>query len=327
MSKIPRFTRREFLASTAAAAAGLTLADRLPAEEADALHKPMPMRVLGRTGVRVSMLAFGAAPLGHSFQPQEVFDRVVGEALDLGVNYVDTAVTYDISQERLGPIVKRNRERMFLVSKTRGKTKAEAIADIEKSLRLLQTDHLDLVHLHNVPDLEASKEKLLEPDSPLAGLQEAQKRGLVRFLGATAHYQVPKMLPAIETGLLDVVMAAMNYFDQHTYAFETRMLPAAREHKCGIIAMKVFGGPPNWSYRTPTPPIVAPERVPHAIRYCLSIPDVAAANIGFHTVEQVRQAVTVVKTFTPLTDEERASLADEGKALAAKWKEHLGPAG
>jgi aryl-alcohol dehydrogenase-like predicted oxidoreductase len=316
------WTRREFLRNSAATVAGWTIG--LSAEEmAAALDLPMPMRTLGRTGVKVSALGFGSAPLGQSFQPQEVFDRVVGEALDLGVNYLDTATIYDVAQERLGPIVKRHRDRIFLVTKTRGMSRGAALKTIEESLRLLQTDRLDLVHMHNVPDFDT--DRLLDDNSALRGIQEAQKRGWVRFIGATAHYRISRVLPALETGLIDVTMLAMNYVDQHTYGFETKALPAARKHKMGIVAMKVLGGAPGFRYSTPTPCYIPKERIRNAIRYALGIPGLTTAVIGFNFVEQVREAAAVVKSCKPLSQEELAALTAEGKQLAAEWGAHLGP--
>jgi predicted aldo/keto reductase-like oxidoreductase len=104
------------------------------------------------------------------------------------------------------------------------------------------------------------------------------------------------------------------------------VLPAAREHRCGIVAMKVFGGPPGWRYRNPVPPIVPKERYADAVRYSLSVPGVATAVIGMLTPEQVRENAAMVRTFRPLSPDEAATLSEEGKALAARWGAHRGPA-
>jgi len=313
-------TRREFVAVGAAAGlSALGLAD----EKDDVLRRPMPTRVLGRTKARVSIIGFGSAPLGHSFQAQETFDRVVGEALDLGVNYIDTATIYDVAQQRLGSIIKPRRDRLFIATKTRGMSKDKALGTLEESLRLLQTDHVDLVHLHNVGDFDV--ERLLDADSPLRGLQEARKKGMLRFIGVSGHQRVQKMADAVRTGEVDVVMPALNFVDQHIYAYETRVLPEARKQKAGIVAMKVLGGAPNFAYRTPIPCFVPREKVDDAIRYALGLEGVATAVIGFNFVEQVRQAATVAKSFKRLTSDEMRGLSESGRKLADAWGLHLGP--
>jgi uncharacterized protein len=310
------WTRRDLLKTGAAAAAGLATVGWLDAACAEALEKPMPMRTLGRTGLKVSALGFGSGPLGHSFQPQDVFDRIVGEALDLGVNYIDTATNYDVSEERLGPIVKRNRKRIVLATKTRGRNKAEALKTLEDSLRLLQTDYVDVAHLHNIPYQDTTR--LMDENSPLRGLQEAKKRGWIRYTGITAHYRVPRVPTALETGEFDVIMVPLNYVDQHIYAFNARVLPLARRHRMGIAGMKVLGGPSRFSYRNPTPCQIPKDRIEHAIRWTLGVSGLATAVIGFNFDWQMRLAVAAVKSYKPLSFQERRMLAQEGRVLAAE---------
>lgn len=289
----------------------------------DVLDKPMPKRVLGRTGVRVSIVGFGSAPMGHSFQSQETFDRVVGEAIDLGVTYIDTATIYDVAQERLGSIVKRHRDKLFVATKTRGMSRNAVLATVEESLRLLQTDHLDLVHLHNIGDFDV--DRFAAEDSPLAGLKEARRRGWIRFIGASGHQRVEKMAAAVRTGEIDVIMPAVNFVDQFIYNYEGKVLPEAAKHRTGVVAMKVLGGAPGFAYRNPVPCYVPKERIRDAIRYALGLPGVATAVIGFNFVEQVREAVAVAKSYRPLTKAQRTELDAAGRKLAEEWKLHLGP--
>lgn len=315
-------TRRE-LVGGAIAGAGSLLSGGIFAEDSEVLARAMPMRTLGRTKLRVSAIGFGSAPLGHSFQPQETFDRLLGEAMDLGVNYIDTATIYDVSQERLGSIVRRNRDRLVVATKTRGMSRDAVLKTVEESLRLLQTDRLDIVHLHNIGDFDV--ERLLDDEGPLDGLREARRRGWLRFIGVTGHQRVEKMVAAVRTGEVDVIMPAMNFVDQHIYGYEHKVLPEARRVKAGIVAMKVLGGAPGFAYRTPVPCYVPRERVNDAIRYALGLPGVATAVIGFNFSEQLRQAVAVAKSFKRLNAKEEADLRAEGKRLAASWGLHLGP--
>lgn len=316
-------TRREFLRTGAAASVGAASLGMLAVEEAHATGRPIPRRVLGRTGEKVSIIGFGAAPLGHSFQPQEVFDHVVGRAIDAGINYIDTATTYDVSQERLGPVIKPHRDRLFLVTKSRGRDRAGVLKTVEESLRLLKTDHVDVVHIHNTADYDV--DRLMDDNGPMQGLIEARKRGWLRFIGSTSHMRVERMAKVIDTGVVDVMMVVLNFVDQHTYGYETRVLPIARKHRTGIVAMKVLGGAPNFAYRDPAPCTLPPARIPSAIRYPLSLEGVACAVIGFNWGEQVDQAVSVARGFRPLSHAEMEELTIAGREMASAWKEHLGP--
>ena len=144
-----RFSRRDFarIVGASPVAAGLAAG--------------MPMRPLGKTGVQVSILGLGAQRIAdRGPMEQSVVDRMVGELIDGGVNYFDTARGYGESERLLGPAIKGRRDRIFLVTKTRSPTRDGALAELHESLKLLGTDHVDCVHIHNIarddrfPDLE-----------------------------------------------------------------------------------------------------------------------------------------------------------------------------
>ncbi|HSV72508.1 MAG TPA: aldo/keto reductase [Chthonomonadales bacterium] len=310
-------TRRRFIEASAVAGGALY------ADVAAAAPRQLPRRVLGRTRARVSVLGFGSAALGHSFQPQEVFDHVVGAALDAGVNFIDTATNYDVAQERLGPIVRRHRDRLFLATKTRGMSKQGVLQTLEESLRLLQTDRLDLVYLHNLGDFEV--DRLMDDNGAMQGLLEARRRGWLRFIGASGHQRARKFIPVIETDLIDVIMVTLNFVDRNTYVFESEVLPAARRRRVGIVAMKVLGGVPNWNYRQPVDGMVPRELRADAVRYSLAIEGVASAVVGFYTTEQMSEVLNVMRALRRPTDSETERLRTEGERLAALWGPHLGP--
>ena len=135
-------------------------------------------------------------------------------------------------------------------------------------------------------------------------------------------------LPFIESGDVDVILVALNFVDRYTYNFEETVLPLARKHNVGVVAMKAFGGPDNksgsWGTRKATP-MVGVDRVESAIRYALSLPGVATANLGVHTVEQLRQNLEIVRRYQPLTIEEQEQLTSAGRELAKEWGPHFGP--
>ncbi len=120
----------------------------------------------------------------------------------------------------------------------------------------------------------------------------------------------------------------VNFVDRHTYGFEETVLPVARKHNTGIVAMKVFGGARRkaGSYQNPeAPPELDVEHLESAVRYALGTPGVATANLGVHNREQVRKNVELVKGYKPLSPEEQAKLAELGEQLAAQWGPHFGP--
>ncbi len=165
-------------------------------------------------------------------------------------------------------------------------------------------------------------------DGALSYLLKQQKNGTARFLGLSGHSRVESFLPLIRTGHFDVVMMAMNFVDRHTYGFETKVLPAAREQQMGIVCMKVFGGM-RGGFGVADGPNPGPEMqtrmLQQAVRYALELPDVATLCIGPHTVEQLRNNVESVKNYTPLSPQEREELLTLGKQLASRWKDHFGP--
>lgn len=144
----------------------------------------MEYRRLGRLGHRSSVLLYGAAAL--SGVDQQTADRSVQEALDAGINHLDVAASYGDAELRLGPWIPRIRDKVFLASKTGDRTRDEAWASINRSLERLQTDHLDLIQLHAVGDLE-ELDKVTGPGGALEAAVRAQEEGLVGAVGITGH--------------------------------------------------------------------------------------------------------------------------------------------
>jgi predicted aldo/keto reductase-like oxidoreductase len=165
----------------------------------------------------------------------------------------------------------------------------------------------------------------MEPDGVFTWLVKQKKAGKCRFLGISGHNLTARFPRFLQTGEVDVLLAAVNFVDRHTYNFEEEVLPVARKQGVAVVAMKVFGGAAGGEYKNPTGPHIDRKHVPAALRYALSLPGVVSANLGVHTVEQVRDNIRMVKEFRPLNAEENAALLALGKELAPKWGEHFGP--
>lgn len=281
----------------------------------------VPCRVLGRTGVPLPMFTMGTAPCG-SFPPAKIAE-LVNAALDEGVTVIDTSEKYNNSQEGVGLALGKRRKDVFLSTKVFANTIAEAEESLAKSIKLLRTDHFDLLYYHSLGNLKV--DRAMESDGVFTWLVKQKRAGKCRFLGISGHNLPARFPQFLQTGEVDVLLAAVNFVDRHTYNFEEEVLPVARKHGVGVIAMKVFGGAAGGEYKNPAGPHIDRKHVPAALRYALSLPGVVSANLGVHSVEQVRDNIRMIKDFRPLGADENAALLSLGKDLAPKWGEHFGP--
>jgi len=276
----------------------------------------MPTRVLGRTGQRVSILGLGCGSRLLMYKDQEKGHAALHKALDLGITYVDTAYSYGdgVSETWVGGVMKTRRKGVFLVTKVERRDGDEALRIIEGSLKRLQTDHLDLIHVHGLmddDDLKAVEAK----DGVLNTLYKLRDQKVTRFIGVTCHNDPHVLKAALEHNDFDCTQMALNaarvgptksFSDPFNECFETIALPVARGKNVGITAMKVFGQEKLVG--------AAPEET--LIRYAMSLP-VAAAIIGMPKLEYIEQNVRVAKSFSPMPEDEMRNLSRD---LAAKHK-------
>jgi uncharacterized protein len=184
------------------------------------------LRTLGKTGLKVFPLGFGGR--GTSDAP------VIARAADLGINFFDTGRRYQNNERLLGVALKGRRKQVVLCSKSDAKTKQEALAELEVSLRELQTDYLDIWLLHGMVSPEQVTDDLLEAQ------RVAKQAGKIRFAGVSTHLNVPEMLAyLLKQGKTDVMLAGYNFTMKPDV---TKAIQAARQAGMGIIAMKVLAG-------------------------------------------------------------------------------------
>jgi uncharacterized protein len=337
-----RVTRREFVRK--AAAAGIGLAGLAGTVEAKPRQRPglvdtvddaavpapprgaaaMPARTLGRVGRRVSLLGLGMAPLGFSGCSAAEAAVVVNAAIDAGVSYIDVAPNYNDAEAKLGPVMRKRRDQVFLVSKVEAQTKKGVLDQIRESLRRLQTDRIDAVHLHNLGDFDL-KQTFGSPEGAMAGLKAAKAAGYIRYFGISGHMRPAKFVEALNTGEIDLMMVAMNFVDRFTYNFEGTVLPAAERHRTAVVAMKVLGGATGMQYSPPQPALLAGPHYRSAIRYALSLPGVSTLVIGVKDRQELQQAIATIQSATPLNAQEQEALLAQGRAMAARWGAHFGP--
>lgn len=296
-----------------------------------AAARPLPRRVLGRTGLQVTTIGLGSAPIGHSKPGAAVGVPVYRAALEAGLNYVDTAHYYDDAETYLGELIPAWRDRIVLATKMRAggpdtaARRASCEKQFEQSLRLLRTDHVDILHLHSVGD--AKPADLMAPGGPLDYALKMKEEGKTRFIGITGHNRPANFRPLLETDQVDVIMVALNFVDLHTYPFESEVLPLARAHRCGIIAMKVFGGHGKGfsGYKQAGPARMPKEWMADSFRYSLSLADVACNVIGVYRAEEMAENVEWARRFEPLDAAAMDALRARGRAAASEWGTRFGP--
>lgn len=309
-------TRRE-LGKTAALAGVLGTSSALRAESG------LEMRLLGKTGLKVSVLGIGTAPLGAPNVTRKEVDRVIGAAIDSGINYLDTAPIYRQAERRLGPALKGKREKFVLVTKVEATSSQDAVWQVRESLQKCRTDYFDLVHVHNVgrTDRFPSLDVLLGEDGALAGLEKLKQDGVVRHVGMTCHLRPKRALPVMRSGRVEAVMSAVNYIDRHIYNFEETVFSEAAERGMGIVAMKILGGAQGEGAI-----LSAPRHYERAVRYALGIPGLSTAIMGMKSAAELEKAVATVKAYQPLARQELSEALADGKRMAADLGEHRGPA-
>ncbi len=324
-------SRRFFVRQTGLVAGGVllgtsgaaALAEDAPAAPIDLL----PQRVLGRTGVSVTTMTLGTAPCGFAkgVEPPRIA-KIVNAAIDEGINSIDTAPAYIKAEEGVGLALGKRRKDVFLATKVMANSVEEAEKKLSKSFGLLKTDYFDLVYYHSLGNLVIKG--AMKPDGVFTWLAKQKKAGKFRFLGVSGHNLPGRFPQFLETGEVDVLLTVVNFVDRHTYRFEDDVLPIARKHNIGVVAMKVLGGARKntGSYENPDSPCeLDVAHVELATRYALSIPGVTTLNLGAHNIEQVRRNAAMVRNFKPLSDEEMAQALSLGEKLAADWGPHFGP--
>lgn len=193
----------------------------------------MEYRELGKTGMKVSRIGFGGIPIQRITKAEA--PALVDAMLENGINYIDTARAYTVSEEWLGYALKGRRDRFVLATKSVARSADAMRADIETSLHKLQTDHIDLYQVHN-PSME-QLDTVLGSGGALEALTEAKKSGKIGHIGITAHSEAV-FRRALELDVFETIMFPYNIVEQQG----KDLIPKCRENGIGFICMKPFAG-------------------------------------------------------------------------------------
>jgi predicted aldo/keto reductase-like oxidoreductase len=299
--------RRTFLGAPAAAGLAMQGAAAAPA------GAEIPKRVFGKTGEKLTIIgqAGGRFPM-TTFADAKAITR---RAYELGINYFDCARIYwnGRSEEAYGEALQDVRKSVFLTTKSPERSRKGAEADLDKSLKALRTDYLDLWQIHQVNEM-AEVEQIFAPGGAIEAFVAARKAGKCRFIGFTGHHDPNVHLAMLKKfDAYDTILMPLNPADPAYLSFETMVLPVAVQRGLGIQGMK----------GTANAGLLPDLHLKDCLSYVLSLP-VHCLALGCTTIGQLEDDVRIAQTFQPLTAEAMARLRGRAKRLAGprleNWK-------
>ena len=317
--------RRKFLGTGLAAAATVTIGNSFAANETyrpipvkkkddnpfnPVTYSAMPTRAFGKTGYKVGVLSLGGQATLEIKGREEESEKIINRAIDLGINYIDTAASYGrgVSQLNIGRVMKTRRSEVWLSTKTHDRTYDGSMRLLEESLTNLQTDHLDTWQLHNV-QRQDQVDQIFASDGAMKAMEKAKAEGMVRKIGITGHFEPLVLLEAIKRYPFDSILLAVNAADVHYLSFKNYLLPEAQKLGIAIIGMKVATRGRMISTWTPPPMAEQPERmatqkpgtitIKEALTYNMSLP-VSTTIIGVDSIAQIEENVQIASEFSPL---------------------------
>jgi aryl-alcohol dehydrogenase-like predicted oxidoreductase len=314
--------RREFIkqAAITAAVASTSQVKASPKTPAN----PIARRTLGKTGEQLSLIAFGGIVVMNETTGEA--SNIVAEAVDRGVNYFDVAPSYGNAQERLGPALAPYRINCFLACKTDGRMKDDSRADLEQSLKLLKTDHVDLYQFHALTKM-TDLDKVLGPGGAVETMEAAKKEGKIRYIGFSVH-SAETAVAAMDRYNFDTILFPLNWVLFTQAGFGPQILKKAQEKNMGILALKSMAKtvwPAGERQNHPQPkcwyqPAAFPDEASLGLRWTLGHPITAAIPPGDE--RYFRLAMDVAQNYKPLEAHEEQALLAGGHGVEPLF--HLG---
>jgi predicted aldo/keto reductase-like oxidoreductase len=263
----------------------------------------MEYRILGKSGLKVSVIGFGGIPVQRISKEEAI--KVIDRAEALGINFIDTARGYGISEMFIGEALMGKREKWIIASKTMARDKETMKAEIDISLNNLKTEYIDLYQLHNVRTME-DYEKIFCEDGAYAALEEAKAVEKIRHIGITSH-SLDLLKIAVESGKFETIMYPYNIVEDQAYELFKR----ANELNIGIIAMKPMAGG-------------ALTDGTIAMKFILENKSITTAIPGMASIGEVEENTKVGSNFVPLTDEEREKALKDASELGDEFCRRCG---
>jgi predicted aldo/keto reductase-like oxidoreductase len=309
-------SRRRFLELTAVNAA---LAEQVIAQTSSASPTGVPTRVLGRTGVRVSVIGIGGWHIG-AIKEQDEAIRIMHAAMDQGVTFFDNAWDYHNghAEEIMGRALAMDgrRKKVFLMTKNCERDYAGSIRNLDESLRRLRTDYLDLWQFHEMV-YDNDPDWVFDKGGIKAALQ-ARQQGKVRFIGFTGHKD-----PQIHLKMLskphdwDTAQMPINVMDAWYRSFQKEVVPVCLKKNVGVIGMKGLGGGDGRLLGNGVG-LTAEE----CYRYCLSLP-ITVQVCGITSMQQLKANIALARGFKPMAEVDRDSLLSRVRDIATDGRHEL----
>ncbi len=262
----------------------------------------MKYEILGKTGLKVSKIGFGGIPIQQLDQNNA--NNLIEKALEYGVNFIDTARGYTISESLIGSALAGARGKVFIATKSMAREKDGLKKDIEISLGNLRTDYIDLYQFHNIPNLQ-ELEKVIAPGGALEAFTEYMKSGAIKHIGLSSH-SIDVIKKAVEYDIFETLQYPFN-------AVETQGLDAfrtAHERNMGVIAMKPLAGGAIMNKKA-------------ALKFILQNEHVTCAIPGMSSVDQLKENVEAMEEM-PLSGAEREALSKEASELGERFCRRCG---
>ena len=272
----------------------------------------MEKRRLGKTDMDVSVLGFGGSEIGYEHASDETAATLLNRALDLGINVIDTAECYRNSEELIGHAIGKRRNEFFLFTKCGHPRGAESapnwsrdsiLESTQRSLKRLQTDRVDVVHLHSCSEAELRK------GEAIAALQEARDRGYTRYIGYSGDSNAARY--AVECGAFDTLQTSINIADQEVIDVT---VPLAQQNKLGVIAKRPIANAAWKNGHKPIDPYQheywerlrklnynfirdcgLQEGIAIALRFTLTVPGVHTAIVGTAKPERLQENIQLLE--------------------------------
>ncbi|HJX55367.1 MAG TPA: aldo/keto reductase [Methanoregula sp.] len=277
---------------------------------------PVPTRMLGRTGERVSVIGLGGYHLGMPDLTEAESIRIIRTAIDSGITFLDNCWDYNdgLSESRMGRALRGGyRDRAFLMTKVDGRDRQSAAGQIGESLRRLRTDRIDLLQFHEIIHKD-DPERIFAEGGALEALLEARDEGKIRYIGFTGHKSPSVHLKMLGTAArhhfrFDTVQMPLNVMDAHFESFERHVLPVLARDGTGVLGMKPMGD----QVILGTGSVTAIE----CLHYAMNLPT-SVVITGCDSMQVLEQAITAARTFRPMTAGQTASLLARTAPFAAQ---------
>ena len=257
----------------------------------------MEYRILGKTGLKISRMGFGGIPIQRV--DQEATKQLMKKLVEEGVNYIDTAKGYTVSESYLGYALEGIRDQFVLATKSMSRTKEAMEKDILDSLKALRTDYIDLYQVHN-PNME-QLDTVVGENGALEALLEAKEKGMIGHIGLTAH-SLEVFERALEYDWVETIMFPYNFIEQQG----VELIKKCRKKNIGFIDMKPLAGG-------------AIEDATLALRYICQNPDVTVVIPGMADMKEIDENVQACNDNSPLTQEEKNQIESIKKQLGSQF--------